>query len=154
MYLFSIYLSSYGIVSAKVSKSTQLRIIMILLTVKEYAKQEAISETAVRKRVLSGLCLSTQLNDLTYIAIEDNQPSIIKDLRNKIRLLNAKINTLKSESKAVNRQNDYVDKLESRVDYLESKIDDLMTKLEESTIKKESLYEKVLNTLVIENKPS
>ena len=118
---------------------------MKLITVKEYAKQQRISETAVRKRVTSKLCKSVQFNDLVYIVVKDNSPQIIKDLKSKIRLLNSNIKTLKAQATAVQNQADYIKRLENRVDTLEEQ-------LQQSTAKKEELYEKVINTVMIAQK--
>jgi TolA-binding protein len=131
-----------------------------LITIKEYAKIEDISTQAVHKRVDKKLIKSCQLDELTYIIIKDEQPQKIKDLQQKIKLLNSNIKTLRLESKTVERQNNYVDKLENRVEHLENKIeiekerlenkiDILMKNLHNSTEKKEELYEKVINTVMI-----
>lgn len=125
---------------------------MRLITVREYAKQEGLTEQGVRKRVTSKLIKSVQLNELTYIVIDDNRPDVIKDLKSKIKLLNSNIKTLKAEAQVIRNQDEYVNKIENRVEYLEKKLDDLFAKLEESTSKKEELYEKVISTVLIENR--
>jgi len=125
---------------------------MRLITVREYAKQEGLTEQGVRKRVTSKLIKSVQLDELTYIVIDDNRPGVIKDLKSKIKLLNSNIKTLKAQAQVVINQDEHIKKLENRVEYLEQKLDDLFTKLEESTSKKEELYEKVISTVLIENR--
>jgi len=125
---------------------------MRLITVREYAKQEGLTEQGVRKRVTSKLIKSVQLDELSYIVIEDKSPTIIKDLKSKIKLLNSNIKTLKAQAQVVINQDEHINKLENRVEYLEKKLDDLFTKLEESTSKKEELYEKVISTVLIENR--
>lgn len=118
---------------------------MKLITVREYAKQEGLSEQGARKRVSSKLVKSVQLEDTIYIIIEDTSQTIIKELRHKIKLLQSNIKSLKLEVRTVTNQSDYIARLEHRVTTLE-------TKLDESTAKKEELYEKVINTVMISNK--
>lgn len=118
---------------------------MKLISVREYAKAENISEQGARKRVASQLVKSVQLDENQYIVIEDKSPSIIKDLKSKIRLLQSNIKSLKLEAIAVQNQSEYIKRLEDRIDNLE-------TKLDESTAKKEELYEKVINTIMLPSK--
>jgi len=139
----------YGIlVAKKYPQSRQLvfkRFKMKLITVKEYAKIEHISEQGARKRIASKLVKSVQLDDIIYIAVEDKSPQIIKDLKQKIRLLNSNIKSLKLQATTVTNQSEYIKRLEDRISSLEAKLDD-------STAKKEELYEKVISTIMIENK--
>lgn len=125
---------------------------MKLITVKEYAKIEGLTEQGARKRVASELVKSVQLEGTIYIVVEDKSPIIIKELKAKIRLLNSNIKTLKLQATAVQNQDEFIKKLENRIEYLENKIDDLFNKLDASTEKKQELYEKVINTLSITNK--
>ena len=118
---------------------------MKLITVKEYAKIEHISEQGARKRIASKLVKSVQLDDIIYIVTEDKSPQIIKDLKHKIKLLNSNIKTLKLQATTVTNQSEYIKRLEDRISMLETKLDD-------STAKKEELYEKVISTIMIENK--
>jgi len=115
---------------------------MKLTTVRDYAKAEGLSEQGARKRVASGLVKSVQLDANTYIVTADNSGEIIREYRAKVRLLNSRIKTLKAESVSVQNQADYIKRLEDRVDKLEESLD-------ASTMKKEELYEKVINTLAI-----
>ena len=69
---------------------------MNLVTVREYAKTEGISEQGVRKRVSSKLVQSVQLDNNLYIIIEDKSIQIIKDLKSKIKLLNSNIKRQKA----------------------------------------------------------
>ncbi len=115
---------------------------MKLITVKEYATIEKISEQGARKRVSSGLVQSVQLDNNTYIIIIDTSLQIIKDFKQKIKLLNANIRTYKEKVSALQYREDYVKRLEDRVDKLERS-------LEASTEKKEELYEKVITTVML-----
>ena len=121
---------------------------MKLISVREYAKAENISEQGARKRVASKLVKSVQLkdkeseNETLYIVIEDKSQNTIKELRNKIKLLQSNIKSFKLEAVTVTNQSDYIKRLEDRITLLE-------TKLDESTAKKEELYEKVINTVMI-----
>lgn len=115
---------------------------MKLATVKEYAIQEGISEQGARKRVASELVQSVQLDNNTYIIVPDTSLQIIKDLKSKIKLLNANIRTYKERVSTLQYREDYVHRLENRVDKLE-------TSLEASTSKKEELYEKVITTVML-----
>jgi len=139
----------YGIlVATKYLQSRQLvfeRFKMKLITVKEYSKMEHISEQGARKRIASKLVKSVQLDDTIYIVIEDKNPQIIKDLKQKIKLLNSNIKSLKLQAITVTNQSEYIKRLEDRISTLETKLDD-------STAKKEELYEKVLATILLENK--
>lgn len=119
---------------------------MKLISVREYAKAENISEQGARKRVVSKLVKSVQLDDNLFIVIEDNSQNTIKELRHKIKLLQSNIKSFKLEAVTVTNQSDYIKKLEDRITLLE-------TKLDESTAKKEELYEKVINTVMISHKP-
>ncbi len=115
---------------------------MKLVTVREYATAEKISEQGARKRVSSGLVQSVQLAGNSYVIVEDTSVQTIKDLKSKVKLLNANIRTLKEKVITIEHRADYVKRLENRVDLLE-------IKLEESTEKKEELYEKVLATVML-----
>ena len=118
---------------------------MKLLSIAKYAKQENITDQGARKRVSSKLVKSVQLDENIYIVVDDKCPGIIKDLKHKIRLLQSNIKSLKLEAITVMKQEDYINRLETRVETLE-------TKLDESTAKKEELYEKVINTVMISQK--
>jgi uncharacterized small protein (DUF1192 family) len=113
-----------------------------LISVREYAKAENISEQGARKRVATKLVKSVQLKENLYIVVEDKSVNTIKELKNKIKLLQSNIKTLKLEAITVMKQEDYIKRLEDRITLLE-------TKLDESTAKKEELYEKVINTVMI-----
>ena len=115
---------------------------MKLVTVKEYAKKENISDQGVRKRIASGLVDSVQLRDNIFIVVDDTSAEIIKDLKAKIRLLNSNIRTYKEKVVVIQHREDYVDRLEKRVDMLETKFDEAINKRDE-------LYEKVINTLML-----
>ena len=113
-----------------------------LISVREYAKAENISEQGARKRVATKLVKSVQLKENLYIVVEDKSVNTIKELRHKIKLLQSNIKSFKLEAVTVMNQSDYIKRLEDRITLLE-------TKLDESTAKKEELYEKVINTVMI-----
>ena len=113
-----------------------------LISVREYAKAENISEQGARKRVATKLVKSVQLKENLYIVVEDKSVNTIKELRHKIKLLQSNIKSFKLEAITVMKQEDYIKRLEDRITLLE-------TKLDESTAKKEELYEKVINTVMI-----
>ena len=116
---------------------------MKLITVKEYAKQEGLSEQGARKRVASKLVQSVQLEDnLLYVVVDDVSGVAIEKLKNRVKLLSAQVKTLKAESIAVMKQ-------EEEIEYLRERVKSLETKLDDSTMKKEELYEKVLATLML-----
>ena len=115
-----------------------------LISVREYAKAENISEQGARKRVATKLVKSVQLKENLYIVVEDKSVNTIKELRHKIKLLQSNIKSFKLEAVTVMNQSDYIKRLEDRITLLE-------TKLDESTAKKEELYEKVINTVMISN---
>jgi len=110
---------------------------MKLLTVREYAKYEGISDQAVRKRLNTGNINTIQLDGVTHVIVEDNSGEIIKELRAKIRLLNSNVRALKAQAATVIKQDDEIKYLRDRVRILE---DDLRA----STKKKEELYESVI----------
>jgi len=123
-----------------------------LITVKEYSKLHDISEQATRKRISTKLLSSCQLNDLTYIAVEDAAPQTIKDLKSKIKLLQSNIKTLKATSDKAAKQEEEINYLRGRVLSLEEDLRISNERLFNSTAKKEELYEKVINVVMIENK--
>jgi len=110
---------------------------MKLVTIREYSQSEAISDQAVRKRITSGLVKSVVLDETMYVVVDDTSPNTIKELRSKIRVLNANVKTLKAQAATVIKQDDEIKYLRDRVRILE---DDLRA----STKKKEELYENVI----------
>jgi len=123
-----------------------------LITVKDYSKLYDISETATRKRIASKFLVSCQLEGLTYVAIEDSSLQIIKDLKSKIRLLNARIKTAKEKENANISFKDEILHLRERVISLENDLRVSNDRLHKSTDTKENLYEKVINVLRVEHK--
>ena len=67
-----------------------------LITVKEYIKRERITDTAVRKRIKSGVLEVVQLDDVTHIIYRSD---VIKDLKHKIKLQALQIQRLKESKK-------------------------------------------------------
>ena len=124
---------------------------MKLITIKEYAKQAAISEQGARKRVASKLVDSCQLSGSLYVVVSDNSDQVIKDLKSKARLLNSKIKTLKAENITVVDQAEEIKYLRGRIITLEEDLRTAAERLNASTSKKEDLYEKVINTLIPRN---
>jgi len=107
---------------------------MELLTVKEYCKQERITDAGARKRVSQKLVKSVILDESIYIVTA----SKVKDLKQIIKSKNAIIKQLKTEAQIIiNRENE--------VQELKEKIKKLESKLEMNTEKKEELYERVIN---------
>ncbi len=123
-----------------------------LITVREYSKAHDISEQATRKRIASKLLTSCQLDNLTYVAVEDISNVVIKDLKNKIKLLNSKVSTLRATVAGAVKQDEEIAYLRDRVLRLEDDLRVSNERLFTSTNKKEELYEKVFTTLSITNK--
>ena len=115
---------------------------MIVITVKEYAEQENISEAGVRKKVAKGFPRSVIVDGNTYIVIEDKSIQIIKDLKAKVRLQNSRIKTLKAEAIPVQTHAHYIKRLEDRAD----KFEELYI---EATKKRDETYENVINTYLL-----
>ena len=115
---------------------------MKIVTVKEYAKSESISEQGARKRVASKLVESCKIGDNLYIVVEDDSIATVDKLKTKVKLLQAQVKTYKAQAETVAAREDYVKRLESRVDKLEES-------LSSATEKKEELYEKVLAQVLL-----
>lgn len=122
---------------------------MKLILLKDYIKQSKLSESGVRKSIKSNNLLSVEIDNNTYVVIEDKDQTIIKDLKNKVKLLQSDKRELKKELLLYENQKETIIKLETKIDKLE-------TKLEQQTEKKEELYEKVIhhmtNNLIGNNK--
>ena len=110
---------------------------MKLVILKDYIKQSKLSESGVRKSIKSNNLKSVEYENNTYIIIEDKDKEIIKDLRNKNKIINSKVRELKKELLLYENQKETINKLENKIDKLENK-------LEQQTEKKEELYEKVI----------
>ncbi len=125
---------------------------MVLITIREYSKQEGISEQATRKRVSSGIVKGCVVDGLQYIAMQDIRDEVIKDLKAKIKLLNANNRAYKIKSKSVLMQEKEFDYLRQRIIGLEKDLKETQERLYSATDKKEELYEKVITTIMIGNK--
>lgn len=119
----------------------------ILLTIKEYAKQEGLSEIAVRKRVSSNYNEIIKIGKETYI-IEDD--TIIQKLKQNVKNKNSQIRELKLKSKINTTLNDerYIKELERQIDKLEAKIEKKNKKIDKLHDQKDTMYEKFLGTIV------
>lgn len=119
----------------------------ILLTVKEYAKIEGLTEQAIRKQVASKLCQSTIIDKITYI-IEDD--AIIQKLKQNVKNKNSQIRELKLKSKINTNSNDerYIKELERQNEKLEAKLEKKNKKIDKLHDQKDTMYEKFLGTLV------
>ena len=72
-----------------------------LITVKEYIKRERITDTAVRKRIKSGVLEVVQLDDVTHIVYRND---VVKDMKHKIKLQALQIQRLKESKKYLEAQ--------------------------------------------------
>lgn len=119
----------------------------VLLTIKEYAKKEGLSEIAVRKRVSSNYTKSINFDKTTYVVYEDNQ---VEKLKIRIKNSNAKIRELKLKLEVKNSTNDerYIEELNKQIDKLETKLEKKNKKIDKLQDQKDTMYEKFLGTLV------
>lgn len=119
----------------------------ILLTIKEYAKKEGLSEIAVRKRVSSNYNEIIKIGKETYI-IEDD--TTIQKLKQNIKNKNSQIRELKLKSKINTTSNDerYIKELERQNEKLEAKLEKKNKKIDKLHDQKDTMYEKFLGTIV------
>lgn len=142
----------------------------ILLTVKEYAKQEGLSEQAIRKQVASKLCQSIIVDKITYIIIDDttikklkqnikNKNSQIRELKLKLEVKNSSdndryIQELEKQNKKLEEElinsfdKNYVKELNKQIDKLETKLEKKNKKIDKLQDQKDTMYEKFLGTLI------
>lgn len=119
----------------------------ILLTVKEYAKKEGLSEQAIRKQVASKLCQSIIIDKITYIVTDD---AAVKKLKQNIKNKNSQIRELKLKLEVKNSSNDYkyIQELVRQIEKLEHKLEKREKKIDKLQDQKDIMYEKFLGTLV------
>ncbi|MCP4971342.1 MAG: hypothetical protein GY932_12215 [Arcobacter sp.] len=119
----------------------------ILLTIKEYAKKEGLSEIAVRKRVSSNYNEIIKIGKETYIIEGD---TIIQKLKQNVKNKNSQIRELKLKSKINTTSNDerYIKELERQNEKLEAKIEKKNKKIDKLHDQKDTMYEKFLGTIV------
>lgn len=142
----------------------------ILLTIKEYAKQEGLSEIAVRKRVSSNYNEIIKIGKETYIIEDDtiiqklkqnlkNKNSQIRELKLKLSVQNSSnndkyIQELEKQNKKLEEElsksfdKNYVKELTKQLDKLEAKIEKKNKKIDKLHDQKDTMYEKFLGTLV------
>jgi len=130
-----------------------------LITVRDYAKAHDISEQATRKRISSKLLTSCQLDNLTYVAIEDPAPLQIKELKGKIKLLQANVRTMKAATATAHKQDEEILYLRETNKTLLSDlrasaghINTAADRLNKATETKDELHSLVFTTLNIELK--
>lgn len=113
---------------------------IILYTIKEFAKLKGLSEIGVRKRISSNYSKSIIVNKITYIIEDDTQ---INKLKLKIKNYQAKIRELKLKLEIKEEKNNdrYLEKLED----INRKLEEKIGKLEE---KKDSMYEKFIGSVL------
>ena len=113
---------------------------IILYTIKEYAKLKGLSEIGVRKRISSNYSKSIIIDKINYIIEDDTQ---IKKLKTKIKNYLAKSRELKLKIEIKEEKNNdrYLEKLEEINKKLEEKIE----KLED---KKDTMYEKFIGSVL------
>lgn len=119
----------------------------ILLTIKEYAKKEGLSEIAIRKRVSSNYNEIIKIGKETYI-IEDD--TVIQKLKQNVKNKNSQIRELKLKSQINTNSNDerYIKELERQNEKLEAKLEKKNKKIDKLHEQKDTMYEKFLGTLV------
>ena len=124
--------------------------ILKLITVKEYCKQNDITDAAARKQIKSNKVNSCSYDDQTYIIIDDRTD---EQNKNKIKLLNSNIKALRNEIKSHIKQDELIQEQKSKIEKLEIRNEKLESKLEDQYEKKEMLYEKVIGHMaLLENK--
>jgi len=134
----------------------------ILLTLEEYAKQEGLSISAVRKRFSSNSPKILLIDNISYVLQDDN---IVKHLKQNIKNKNGQIRELKLKLKASNSSNNerYIEELKRQISKLDIELEKKDSKYEKKLKKKENkidilqdqkdtMYEKFLGTLVNQRK--
>lgn len=119
----------------------------VLFTIKEYAKKEGLSEIAVRKRISSNYNEIIKIGKETYL-IEDD--TIIQKLKLNIKNKNSQLRELKLKSQINTNSNDerYIKELERQNEKLEVKLEKKNKKIDKLHEQKDTIYEKILGTLV------
>lgn len=119
----------------------------VLLTVKEYAKKEGLTEQAIRKQIVSKLCQSIYIDKMTYIIYEDEQ---VLTLKNKLKFKNAKVRELKLKltTKSISSDERYISELNTQINKLELKLENKNKEINELQKQKDIMYEKFLSTII------
>jgi hypothetical protein len=110
---------------------------LVLNSLKEYCKNESITDAGARKRISQKLVKSIQLDGHLYIIQESNE---VYELKNKIKILNSKIKELKSSVLIYTKQDEQISKLENKIEKLEFEN-------EKQRNSKEELYEKIIGQM-------
>jgi len=125
----------------------------VLLTIKEYAKVEGLSEIGARKRVSSKYIKSIILDSITYVIHEDKRLEIAKQ---SIKDKNAIIRELKLKNELHNGKNINEDKviqlLNKQVKYFKKDIKKKDKKIDKLSDKKDGLYEEFISSMLNYNK--
>ena len=125
----------------------------VLLTIKEYAKVEGLSEIGARKRVSSRYIKSIILDSITYVIHEDKRLEIAKQ---SIKDKNAIIRELKLKNELHNGKNINEDKviqlLNKQVKYFKKDIKKKDKKIDKLSDKKDGLYEEFISSMLNYNK--
>ena len=119
----------------------------VLLTVKEYAKKEGLTEQAIRKQIVSKLCESIYIDKMTYIIYEDEQVVLLK---NKLKNANAKVRELKLKlaARSISSDERYISELNKQIEKLETNLKNKNDKIEKLETQKDTMYEKFLGTII------
>ncbi len=119
----------------------------VLLTVKEYAKKEGLTEQAIRKQIVSKLCESIYTDKMTYIIYEDEQVVLLK---NKLKNANAKVRELKLKlaARSISSDERYISELNKQIEKLETNLKNKNDKIEKLETQKDTMYEKFLGTII------
>lgn len=133
----------YNLVSGFYKES----IIIVLYTIKEYAKIRGLSEVGIRKQVSSKYHQSIKIGKEVYI-IEDD--TIIKKLKQNLKNKNSQIRELKLKLELQTSSNDerYINELNTQISKLEKKLKKKGKEIAGLQSQKDTMYEKFLATLV------
>jgi hypothetical protein len=112
-----------------------------LITIKEYCKENDISDSGVRKQIKEKRLTSLVYNDLTYIVIESN---VEDKLRDTIKLLREQKKTLKKEILGLQKELSYYEDQKEELKLLKEDNRKLQLKYEERMDKQVNLMEKVV----------
>lgn len=110
---------------------------MELITIKEYCKLEGISDQGARKRVVSKLVKSIQLDNITYIVDTSNKKEEtikilqqrLKDKNNQIRVLKLQKDNSKLDQEEKTRLLEKIDKLEDKIEKLHNRNTETLEKV-------------------------
>ena len=119
----------------------------ILLTLEEYAKQEGLSISAVRKRFSSNSPKILLIDNISYVLQDDN---IVKHLKQNIKNKNGQIRELKLKLEVKNSSEDerYINELIKQIEDLKEISKEQKEEMKRLQDQKDTMYEKFLGTLV------